>query len=805
MIVTYVVASTAVAVAAGPAQADATAYTYRVTVQVAGTRRPLAQTRVLLVPADADEATGELSAREHLDPKAPPPAWVLAGETAEDGSVEIAEVPASKFRVVVLAGGYERLETIVDLGGPRSGNPATLFVVADPDNAYRTEVAGPREPRSAARPSQRVLTPEEIRTVPGTQGDPLRALQNFPGVARPPGGLGLLVLRGASPNQSRVFYGEHALPRAFHALAFSSVVPADAIGSIAFLPGNAPSRYGDLTGGVVDIRPRRLPRDGVHGYGEIDLAGTGAMVRGPLGKGTFFVAAQRGWVDLVLRAAERVDDTQTFTLPNYYDYQALTQYPLSSHDEIEVRILGAGDRIQTRSFDPANDERVVPLEVGVQFHRADFVWRHRRGDWRFVLSPTFRFESARVEQRLSAITIRRDYFTGWRAEAQRRLSRRTSLTVGTDGEVAPFRTRLIDIVTDFTPVGLSNPREGDVERAGGLQSSFGVYTQLDARFGRVSIVPGLRASAFTLGDDVEAAVDPRLGTRVDFSDRWSWRFGVGLYSQGVVAQRVSDTDFVRDVTQSIAGNVILPASIRALEPRAGFQPATGSLRVARAPQVSTGVRFEPNERWAFETGAYGRLRANVDGADFVTFADGNAIRFRADDTYNVDYGLEALARLRPVGRLYGWLAYTLSRSETRFVDAVREDDAPLSSPFDQRHVLTLLASYALPRNWRIGGRFRLVSGSPYTPIIGLVEVPSQENRVLLGRENSARFPVFHQLDLRVDKQWIKKRSIITFYMDVQNVYNRTNIEAYVYDFEFRERINGVGLPIFPSLGFRIDL
>ena len=315
MIATYVAASVAGAVVAAPAEPEQAAYTYRVTVRVAGTRRPLARARVLVVPAAADDEPGEVSATDHLDPSGPPPQWVLGGETAEDGTVQIVEVPTSKFRVVVLAGGYERLETIVDLGGPRADNPTSLFVIRDPDNAYRTEVAGPREPRSAARPSQRLLTPEEIRTVPGTQGDPLRALQNFPGVARPPGGLGLLVLRGASPNQSRVFYGEHALPRAFHAMAFSSVVPADAIGSIAFLPGNAPSRYGDLTGGVVDIRPRRLPRDGVHGYGEIDLAGTGAMVRGPLAKGTFFVAAQRGWVDLVLRAAERVDDTQTFTLP----------------------------------------------------------------------------------------------------------------------------------------------------------------------------------------------------------------------------------------------------------------------------------------------------------------------------------------------------------------------------------------------------------------------------------------------------------------------------------------------------------
>ena len=36
--------------------------------------------------------------------------------------------------------------------------------------------------------------------------------------------------------------------------------------------------------------------------------------------------------------------------------------------------------------------------------------------------------------------------------------------------------------------------------------------------------------------------------------------------------------------------------------------------------------------------------------------------------------------------------------------------------FDQTHILTLIASYDFPLNWRIGARFRLVSGKPYTAV-----------------------------------------------------------------------------------------
>jgi hypothetical protein len=75
---------------------------------------------------------------------------------------------------------------------------------------------------------------------------------------------------------------------------------------------------------------------------------------------------------------------------------------------------------------------------------------------------------------------------------------------------------------------------------------------------------------------------------------------------------------------------------------------------------------------------------------------------------------------------------------------------------------------------------------------------------LLGARNSARFPVFHQLDLRVDKRWVLHRLAVTAYVDVQNVYNRQNVEAWIYQADFRGRLGALGLPIFPSLGIRID-
>ena len=42
------------------------------------------------------------------------------------------------------------------------------------------------------------------------------------------------------------------------------------------------------------------------------------------------------------------------------------------------------------------------------------------------------------------------------------------------------------------------------------------------------------------------------------------------------------------------------------------------------------------------------------------------------------------------------------------------------------------------------------------------------------------------------------------YLDIQNVYNNANAEAFVYSADYSRRAGALGLPIFPSLGLRVE-
>jgi hypothetical protein len=270
-------------------------------VRAAGQREAMADTAVIAVPASSKRL------RAVEDPASDRPAWIRQARTDAAGNL-LLEVPPGLVRLVIVAPGFDRFEQVVTSRRVRRRRRSRSS--CGRKESTRTARWSARRPRRRARPNvtARTLSREEIATLPGSQGDPLRALQNLPGVARTPGGLGLLVLRGASPNQSGVYVGEHPVPRAFHVLSLASVVPADIIDRLDYVPGNFDSRYGNATGGVVVLEPRKGRRDGLHGFGEVDLAAASAMVEGPLGKrgGSFMVAGQRGYIDGVLRAAQKV-------------------------------------------------------------------------------------------------------------------------------------------------------------------------------------------------------------------------------------------------------------------------------------------------------------------------------------------------------------------------------------------------------------------------------------------------------------------------------------------------------------------
>ena len=143
-------------------------------------------------------------------------------------------------------------------------------------------------------------------------------------------------------------------------------------------------------------------------------------------------------------------------------------------------------------------------------------------------------------------------------------------------------------------------------------------------------------------------------------------------------------------------------------------------------------------------------------------------------------GLETLIKYKPDKRFFGWIAYTLSRS----VRQANADAPERLFQFDQTHNLILLGSYRLGRGWEFGARFRIVSGSLVTPVVPAPALPALyaadagSYARISGQPYSRRLPLFHQLDMRVDKTWQFEAWRFSSYLDIYNVYNNQAVEGH---------------------------
>ena len=88
-------------------------------------------------------------------------------------------------------------------------------------------------------------------------------------------------------------------------------------------------------------------------------------------------------------------------------------------------------------------------------------------------------------------------------------------------------------------------------------------------------------------------------------------------------------------------------------------------------------------------------------------------------------------------------------------------------------------------------RYRLSSGYMYTP--NALRLLRREHRHLpaalgVSRPYNSRLPLFHSLDVRVDKTWASSRwGRLSAYLDVLNVYNQGNVDGVSYDYNYTHR------------------
>ncbi|HSS01374.1 MAG TPA: TonB-dependent receptor plug domain-containing protein [Kofleriaceae bacterium] len=675
--------------------------------------------------------------------------------TDRDGKFRLsAAIGAS---LIVERGGFDPA-----LANVTAGRLDDVVMLKAGSNAETIEVSGEAPPAS---PGAAALDRKELQRIPGTGNDIVRSLTAMPGVVNMqiPLGYSGVVIRGSSPQDSKVLIDGFEVPVLFHNIGFRALVPAEAIQSLDYIPGGFDVQYGRASSGIVALETRP-GSDKRTAQAEVSLIDGGLLAQGTAGAKTrYMMGLRRSTIDLVLPSLIPADaDLSLTTVPSYYDGQLRIDHDLSARWQLFLSAIGTNDvfelyatkdeNAKTKRF--YNNTRFVRTTVGANYHEGP--WSAKlalSGLWQEFIFEIGALQRIRVQQPAVTprveITRTADSWIGlskvvWRVGGEAQIGR-SSIDLA-----LPLEQREGEPPPAYDPKDTSTTFKGSF-----WVPDFAGWTALTADIDpRIRATIGMRTDIFSrIG---EANVEPRGELQVKLPGSLTARLSAGAYRRPPEFQ-----------SENLYTNV-------------GSEHST---------QTIAGLQYEPREGMRVQASAY-----YTDRSHLITHGMDGSLN---NDGRGTTTGAELLATYRG-GPWFTWLSYSYSHS-TR-VDAPGADRRLFD--FDQPHSLNAAISWKHGR-WQLGGRFQLYSGLPYTPPMASVFDSDRNLYVpVYGKVNSNRAPMHHQLDLRVDYSWRWGPTDLTVFLDVQNVYMNESVVTYFYSYDYTQRDAFKSLPIIPSLGLR---
>ncbi|HEX3905170.1 MAG TPA: carboxypeptidase regulatory-like domain-containing protein [Polyangia bacterium] len=623
----------------------------------------------------------------------------------------------------------------------------SYFVERDRYDPYEIVVVGEQHREEVSRIT---LHGRELQQIPGTFGDPFRVIQTLPGVASVVSLLPFPVVRGASPASTGFLLDGTTIPLLYHLLVGTSVVHPEFIDEIQFYPGGAPAPYGQYTGGIIDGRTARARPDEHLLDFDLNLLQSGAFVREPIPQlGVSFTAAARyGYPGFLLGLA-----TNQISL-SYWDYQ-LRLDGGNARNGWTVFAYGANDELDTRAATspPGSPAPQLTPTLILGFDRLDL--RDHRTSGRFD-------ETARMVLGYDHTFSMGTDFEIWSAEpsltARWIQSEKLTLDGGLWGS-------LRDIVQGM---GANAAAGALAEITSSLDRFYVGSAYLEALWRptpRYLIRPGIRGDVYNDGTTTASSADPRLTVRYRLFDRDLPDVAAGSDDSAVWLK-------------GSAGIYHQPP--RFVLPLPGLDMLPLKYGILQSYQTSLGAEIPLQNRFQFSIEGYFNymdptifdlaVNATSVGTPYNTTLFPTSIATQTMDAQQIidrlthpelgrAYGLEFLLRRQSKSGIFGWISYTISRSE-------REQGSQwVPYDFDRLQLLNLVVGMPLARNWDLGLRGQYESGRPTTTTAATAATPANP----MPGYNAARTDGYWRIDLRVDKRAVWKKWLLDFYVDITNV------------------------------------
>lgn len=618
-----------------------------------------------------------------------------------------------------------------------------------------------------------------IKKIPAVLGevDVIKSITLLPGVTNAGEGASGFNVRGGAADQNLILLDEAILFNSSHLFGFFSVFNPDAIKDIQLYKGGIPASYGGRASSVLNIYQKEGNRKKFESQGGIGLISSRLLLEGPLKKekSSFLIGGRSSYAHLFLPLIESVDNNKAY----FYDLNTKLSYTLNDRNTIYLSGYFGRD-----VFDIDN---LFDLAYGNSV--ANFRWNHLFSNKLFsnlslIYSDydyTLDFGLAEFDWNLGITNFNFKY------DFKHYLNDKTKLEYGLNGIYYKFDPGFIQPTAESSPV-----QARKLENKFAIENAVyaGVSYQLSSK---INLQAGLRLSNFLrLGQKMNTYANDNPLLYIETSQIYEEAQPTGsvTYSKGEVIksftypeprfsmayQLDSDQSFKLSYNR-MAQYLHLISNTNSPTPIDLWAPSGKYIDPQLLDQVAVGYfKIFDNNRYNLEVEAFYKTIQNrldyIDGAELIANDAIEQILLTGQARAG---GLEVLFR-KNEGKLTGWIAYTLSRSEQQTPGRTPSEVGInygnwYATPYDKTHDISITTNYDLNKRWNLNANFIYQTGQPITYPNAQYQfsgfsIPNFESR------NSSRLPAYHRLD--VSAVYSPKKRSGEWVFGIYNFYNRKN-------------------------------
>jgi len=668
---------------------------------------------------------------------------------------------------------YIGFETTTSAEIQVQGNQTTFVDIAVPESAFDIGeiVVRPNLNRKRIESPISVLSigVQELEKSAGANRDVSKVVQALPGVGATDPNRNDLIVRGGGPSENVFYLDGVEIPVINHFATQGSsggavgIINPDFVREINFYTGAFPANRTNALSSVMEIRQKDGSKDRVHTKLSLGASDAALTLDGPIGKkSTFIVSARQSYLQLLFQAIGLP------FLPTYNDFQVKYKYSIDKKNELTFIGIGAIDNLVLNtdlqeSGTEAQKYLLSYLPIYKQWnYTTGVIYKHFSENFidQWVLSRNMlRNRNYKFQDNDEAKPKTSDYSSD-EAENKLRFERDypylpVKLKVGAGLRYSHYTNDTYrNIFIDNAPYTLSYNTNLNLW-------GYQIFAQVSDDYldEKLKLSFGLNTIGNNFNKNMSNPLNqlsPRLSASYAINDKWDVNANIGRYA----AQPAYTTMGFRNTAGDYVNkneNLKYVISYHAIM---GFE-----FRPVEKMRLSVEGFFKQYENYPLSV--LDGLSIASKGADYGQIGDEEIVSTGKGHAY----GVEFLLKIMEFKNVNITTTYTYFRSE--FTD---KDNIYRPSSWDTRHMVNLIGSYKLPKNWNVSARWRYVGGAPYTPIdmdkSSLIVAWDITNQPYLdfSQYNTYRLSDTHQLDIRVDKEFYFKKWALNVYADVQNAY-----------------------------------